>query len=140
MCLISYTSASIWHLSTFKNRSQDSDQYTRHSGNPGHIPDGQKHRRREPLHNTLNVNNTYSSSNEMEEIHLKRQVLDHHSELLLTWWDESKNQQEGLLISCKCKNNCPPVSPSPVASVPTPTTSTNSSSNNSDSILWRRKT
>ncbi|XP_071838702.1 uncharacterized protein [Apostichopus japonicus] len=98
-----------------------------------------KHRRREPLHNTLNVNNTYSSSNEMEEIHLKRQVLDHHSELLLTWWDDSKNQQEGLLISCKCKNNCPPVSPSPVASVPTPTTSTNSSSNNSDSILWREK-
>lgn len=75
----------------------------------------------------------------MEEIHLKRRILDHHSELLLTWWDESKNQQEGLLISCKCKNSCPPTSPSSAASAPTPTPSTQSSTNDSDSILLREK-
>ncbi|PIK49141.1 putative zinc finger protein [Apostichopus japonicus] len=69
----------------------------------------------------------------LQKIHLKRQVLDHHSELLLTWWDESKNQQEGLLSVVSVRTTVPLFDKSS-ASAPTPTTSTNSSSNNCDSI------
>lgn len=76
---------------------------------------------------------------EMEEIHLKRRVLDHSSELLLTWWDESNNHQEGLLISCKCKNNCSSGTTAGNSQTPTSTATTSTNSQESDGILFREK-